>query len=141
MQRQLIVDTARSYLDVPWHHVGRSRGGVDCVGLVIMVCHELGIPYEDQRTYTRGPQVQNFLAAIRSQTNPAADFNFRRPGQLAIFRQTIFPMHIGILAKDAYGSLTVIHAAAKHRRVVEEGLSGQIGDELIELRELIGVED
>jgi cell wall-associated NlpC family hydrolase len=33
----VIVSAARSWLGVPWRHQGRTRQGVDCAGLVVLV--------------------------------------------------------------------------------------------------------
>lgn len=137
--RSDIVNAARSYMGVPWTHIGRSRKGIDCVGLLVKVCEDLGIPYQDIRTYTRGPQVEVFLNAIRSQTG-AASIGYIRPGQIAIFKQHIYPMHVGIIGLQ-FGRPTVIHAAARNRRVIEESLSGELQRELIEVREFPGVEN
>ena len=42
-----IVAAARGWLGVPWRHQGRSRAGVDCVGLVVVVCRSLGLSDHD----------------------------------------------------------------------------------------------
>ena len=40
MKKQ-IIQTARQWLDTPYHHQARVKGvGVDCIGLVIGVCWE-----------------------------------------------------------------------------------------------------
>ncbi len=42
--RQMVCETARSYENTPFHHLGRQKGvGVDCVGLVICVAEDLGL--------------------------------------------------------------------------------------------------
>ena len=37
-----IVAAARTWLGVPWRHQGRTRQGVDCAGLVVLVGRGLG---------------------------------------------------------------------------------------------------
>jgi cell wall-associated NlpC family hydrolase len=38
-----IIAAARSWLGVPWRHQGRTRQGVDCAGLVVLVGRGLGL--------------------------------------------------------------------------------------------------
>ena len=52
--RSRIVATAREYLLTPFHHQGRKKGvGIDCVGLIACVGHELGILDYDCTDYSR----------------------------------------------------------------------------------------
>ena len=53
-----IIAAARSWLGVPWRHQGRTRQGVHCAGLVVLVGRELGLADYDTHAYgrrTRGP--------------------------------------------------------------------------------------
>ena len=50
-----IVDQARGYLGTPFLHQGRTRHGLDCVGLVIRVAHDLGLSDYDIDHYARAP--------------------------------------------------------------------------------------
>jgi len=43
-----IVNVARGYVGTPWHHRARLPGvGLDCAGVLICVCRELGIVAPD----------------------------------------------------------------------------------------------
>ena len=138
-KRSDIVAAARSYLGVPWQHLGRSRQGLDCIGLVVRVFQDTGIPVEDQRNYTRGPQVQNFRAVVNAHTTRGT-MAYIRPGQIGVFKQEQYPMHVGVIGMDNFGQLTLIHAAAGNRRVVEVPLREWQHD-LIDVREVPGIED
>lgn len=52
-----VIRAARGWLGVPYHHQGRVRAGLDCVGLVVVVGRELGIfdPAFDYTNYGRSP--------------------------------------------------------------------------------------
>ena len=56
--RRRIVECARSYLEVPYRHQGRSRrDGVDCSGLIALMCKDLGVPLIDHKGgYSSQPQ-------------------------------------------------------------------------------------
>ena len=57
-----VLAEARSWLGVPYLHQGRSRLGVDCVGLLIMVARGIGISDYDVSGYPRVPS-SDFLRA------------------------------------------------------------------------------
>ena len=46
--RDDIVRQARTYIGVRWRQFGRNYGGVDCIGLILAVCQDLGVPYKDR---------------------------------------------------------------------------------------------
>lgn len=134
--RAEIVAAARSYLGVRWRHKGRTRHGVDCVGLLVAVSNDLGLGVKDtDLDYKRTPDVHLFLQMLRSQSD-RGDFNNIRPGSILMMRQHIYPCHCGIAVFSPTPSL--IHAAANNKQVIEEPLA-KIMHELIEVREFKGV--
>jgi cell wall-associated NlpC family hydrolase len=46
-----VAEHARSLIGTPFRHQGRSRQGLDCVGLVIYSLRAVGFPINDQRGY------------------------------------------------------------------------------------------
>ena len=92
----VLVDAARSLIGTPFRHHGRTRLGVDCVGLVVLARRlAFGIS-EDDCSYTTRPtsrQVMEKLSAhgtrvpIRSVT----------PGDVAVLRFGPFSSHLGIV--------------------------------------------
>jgi cell wall-associated NlpC family hydrolase len=50
MERAKVIEVARSMLKTPWRHMGRTREGVDCGGLLIVVFRECGIVPPDFET-------------------------------------------------------------------------------------------
>ena len=60
-----IVAEARTWLGVPWRHQGRSRAGVDCAGLVVLVARALELADHDSTAYGRRAQGQGFVEHFR----------------------------------------------------------------------------
>ena len=61
-----VVAAARGWIGVPYLHQGRSRSGIDCIGLVLQVAREAGIgPADlDFRRYGRMPQREMIEAEL-----------------------------------------------------------------------------
>lgn len=137
LTRQQVVDTARSYLGVRFARSGRDRiHGIDCVGLLTLVGRDLGLDIEDIINYNFEPKPDVFLNIIRSQSNPVK-MGAYNPGNIVLLRQTIFPMHCGIIGRDENG-LTVINANLHERKVVEQPIRVW-KNEIIELRDYKGI--
>lgn len=137
MTRDEIVSAARSYLGVRFRKGGRSRTGLDCVGLVTLVAYDIGYEHvKDVTCYDFEPHPNLFLDTIRSQTNPVMGL-IPKPGNVVMLRQSIYPMHCGIIGQNQSG-LTVINANLHMRSVVEDPISNW-KDMIIELRDYRGV--
>jgi cell wall-associated NlpC family hydrolase len=117
--RDQIVATARSYLSVRFRHQGRVRAGLDCVGLVIRVAHDLGLSDFDATGYSRMPDGVRLQATMEEQMARVTDY---RPGDVLLMRFEQNPQHVAIVGDYLYGGLSIIHALATARRVVETRL-------------------
>jgi len=118
----LIVVAARSFLGVPWRHLGRSRGGVDCIGLVLLSLREVGVQIDDPAPYQREPQGTRLLDGIRAH---AAQVARERPGDILLFRMGVYGAHVGIASvHPSWRVPAVVHAYAPHRCVVEQPMDG-----------------
>ena len=110
--RVLVVATAA--LGTPFQHQGRAAGvALDCAGLCVHICRELGLIYNDAKGYPRNPydgQLEKQLDAQpcleRAQHAEAGDILAMR-----ISRQ---PQHIGIHAGYIDGHPYIIHASEEH---------------------------
>jgi cell wall-associated NlpC family hydrolase len=113
-----LVAEARTWIGVPFVHQGRSRFGVDCVGLVLGVRNALE-PWPEAmaeaRTYRRKPEdglmLMKALQYCRETDKPAA-------GVVALIRwpADTTASHVGILTPD-----TIIHAYERVGKVLEVG--------------------
>jgi len=137
MTRDEIVAEARSYLEVHFKLHGRSRVGIDCIGLLIAVAKSFGQTIEDRVDYSlRSPFEVMLNKHLRAHCNPAPITPIRH-GQILKFRQSQIPMHVGILTMDGRVP-TVINANLRKRKVVEEPLT-EWKNLLMEIREFKGV--
>lgn len=121
-----IVRVARGYLDTPFHHMGRQPGlGLDCVGVPICVCRELGIvaPDFDVPPYTPTPDGHTMLEWCNAHLTAVSQADMQ-PGDMIITAVDVDPQHIGILADYRHGGLSIIHAASNAHpgRVIETRL-------------------
>jgi hypothetical protein len=120
MNRDDILEKARSFIGVPWRHQGRTlENGIDCVGLPILVGQSLGKVPVLQADYPRRPD-GTFVALFD-------DYLERRlvkdqtDGDILVFASGSHPCHCGIRSTFR-NQPAVIHAHAGLRKVVEQTL-------------------
>ncbi|TSD86026.1 hypothetical protein FFK22_024725 [Mycobacterium sp. KBS0706] len=114
-----LVDAARCYLGVKWRHIGRSRFGIDCVGLALLAARDMGHAVEDVAEYRRGAHGYDVVREIAARTQPASLAELRED-LIILFRDGIYPCHCGILGTNAQGAWSLVHAHAKAGKVVED---------------------
>ena len=107
------VEAARTWIGVPFHHQGRSRAGVDCVGLPESILRDHGaVPahYATPLNYGRLPAAELEAGLARWCTRTAAP----EPGGLIVLRwaRTTRPSHVAI-----YTGSELIHAYRAHGHV------------------------
>jgi hypothetical protein len=118
-----VIAEARRWLGTPWRHQGRTRAGVDCAGLVVMVARTLGLADYDAAGYSRRASgfdfVRHFQAAMESVRVAEA-----MPGDVLVFADGAYPCHCGFLSlwQD---HPHLIHAHVSRRQVVEEPYIGE----------------
>lgn len=116
MTPAVFIAAARSYVGVPFHHQGRTRHGVDCIGLVVCAARDAGLALVDRTDYPRDP---NGLLPVEM----ARQFAAAEPaqaGDILLMRFRGEPQHVAILA-----GTTLIHGYASIGRVVEHGLDAK----------------
>lgn len=114
--RQQIIDAARSYRGVRYHHQGRGRAGIDCAGLLVCVARDVGIAADgDQVGYSRTPDGKSLKSALDGFGVPVEAY---QPGDFLLMRFDSQPQHIAIVT-----DVGIIHSYLSARRVVEHGLS------------------
>lgn len=117
--RQTVVNTARGWINTRWRHQGRTREGIDCIGLPVVVFKALGLSNYDVTSYGREPDSSAFLPHFEKGGGVRINPKDQKDGDVAVFHQRGYPCHAGILATWR-GRRSVIHASMKERRVVEE---------------------
>lgn len=116
--RSAIANLAQGWLHVPFRDEGRTRGGVDCVGLVIAVGIEAGLVPEgfDPGPYPRDPD-GTLLRRVRT-AGMLPLGRAPRTGSVAIFGWGAAgpARHAGIVTDAARGHF--VHACSLRGRVV-----------------------
>lgn len=124
-ERREVIAAARGWLGVRWRHQGRSRAGVDCVGLLIVVARQLDLmPPADLDAiegglagYSRYPRGGLLNFYCRRHLAPVDE---PQPGDVLLFAIDGQPQHLGLVGEHPAGAQSLIHAyALGPRRVVE----------------------
>lgn len=109
---QAVVEAARKWVGTPFHHGARVLGvGVDCIGVMVGVAVDLGMPLQDRAAYPLRPNGtlrRELMAQLR--LVPAS-----QPGDILMMAFDQEPHHVAILTGP-----TIIHAHAKARRCIEQ---------------------
>jgi cell wall-associated NlpC family hydrolase len=116
-----IITIAREWIDVPWVHQGRSRNGVDCIGLFYCVSLELGRPIKMPSNYTHEPDPKVLMAAMEELFDRVTKKEMAI-GDFVLMRfedrhNNVSNRHVALVT-----NLGIIHSAALYRKVTEHGL-------------------
>jgi NlpC/P60 family putative phage cell wall peptidase len=156
-----VVAEARTWLGTRWQHQASLKGtACDCAGLVLGVARALGLPVPAAvPAYDRRPDgvllrelCEAYLCplphapALREAVVAFAPEQVARycaepvpaPGHVLLFRFDSAPQHLGIVGNGP-GYLTLIHAHAPDRRVVEHRLDATWRARLVAAYALPGV--
>lgn len=118
--RRRIVETAAEYVGTRFEHQARVKGvAVDCIGLLVGVARELGLPHED---YTRYPRQGDGRALIEhlDRSCDRIEVDEALPGDILVFwfLSPDKPQHVGIRSFQG-----MIHTYASVGRVREHGFT------------------
>jgi NlpC/P60 family putative phage cell wall peptidase len=117
-----VVTEARTWLGTRFHHQGRLKGvGVDCAGLVVGVAEAMGLQVQDRTDYTRQPDGTMLQETCDAQLIQIALEDIR-PGDVLLMRFEQEPQHLAFVGDYEFGGLSLIHAYAQSRKVVETRL-------------------
>lgn len=121
MTPQQIITEARSWLDVPFLHQGRSRRGVDCAGLVIVVGRAVGgfAPDWDFRNYQRQEHPRQMLRLMDENLHKREYGEREQVGDIVVMHpRGSTSWHMGIVC-----GATVVHAWSQIGKVIESPLT------------------
>jgi NlpC/P60 family putative phage cell wall peptidase len=128
-----IIPQARTWLNTPFHHQGRRKHeGCDCIGLIIGVVAELGVPSRyahadgrpvllaefDERDYAREPDGLRLRAELLKHLTPVPN-EAMQVGDILLFRFRENPQHVAFLGDYPGGGFSLIHCYQSAGRVVE----------------------
>jgi len=114
IDRQFVA-AARSYLGVPWVRQGRSRQGVDCIGLVVLAARDCGMNVTMAATYG---DTQAYWEMKPILIEHCARVGYPGEGIIVLYKNPAI-LHLGVLTAEG----TVIHAFGPKNKVVESGLN------------------
>ena len=115
-----VVRVARSLLGVRYTHQGRSRAGLDCIGLPVLVRAELGLPALDAAPgYAKTSAAFEMLDFCRAHMVEVSPVEIQ-PGDILVQIDGI-GRHMAIVCDYPLSpeSLGIIHAWRPNRRVTE----------------------
>lgn len=138
MTRADVVAAALACEGIPWLHQGRSRLGVDCVGLLVVVARELGVQVSYRPTHGRLPKGEALLRELDRYTRPAAG-EIGSIMAMWVNPRVREPQHVAIDAGDGW----MIHASG-HRtimRVVRQRIDDRWRARIVGRRDFPGVVD
>jgi len=118
------IECARSYVGCKWRHRGRSRFGIDCIGLVIKALQAGGIPFKDRVDYGRDARENGLERELRNHFGePLGDAWQAGDIVLIAFEGQAAPNHVGIIG-ECDGRFTLIHSSGE-LLVCEHGLADE----------------
>jgi len=121
--RQDIINAARNYLGVRYKHQGRTRFGLDCLGLVVRVAHDLGLTNEDSTDYGTVPDGRRLMREMDARLDIITN---AQPGDVLLIRFDKNPQHLAIMTDKG-----IIHSYAQVRGVVEHRLDEEWANRIV----------
>lgn len=100
-----VVSAARAYLGTPFRHQGRTRTGLDCVGLVWAALNDAGLSVDQDTAYDRNPSWRRIRQAGNDRFIRLRKSETLRAGVIALFVDRMWA-HVGIMT----GQDTFIHS-------------------------------
>lgn len=121
-----IVACARMRVGKPFAHQGRGEQGLDCLGLLLDIAHELRLPLRngaaipnDIPTYGARPDALLLKARLDEVLEPVM-VDALHPADIVLLKVDGSPRHLAILSDyPMHGELGMIHAYAPARQVIE----------------------
>jgi cell wall-associated NlpC family hydrolase len=112
--RTQLIEAARKYTGIRWRHQGRSRMGMDCVGLLVLAGQDVGLPIKDFKAYARRSNGDDLIQAFYDNGCVRVAVNGMIPGDVLVLSDKIFPHHVALFTGTMpLGSIKVpslIHA-------------------------------
>jgi cell wall-associated NlpC family hydrolase len=138
MTPDVVVAAARDWMGVRWVHQGRSRAGVDCIGLCSMTAQDVGAVVPDVTDYGRYPNADRLREFL--QEHCVERFGEPSPGMLALMQFTTEPRHLGFIVPYRHGGLALLHSMPSVGKVAEHRLDTRWRSRIVGLFDLPGVE-
>lgn len=139
MKASEIITTAREFVGVPFRHQGRSKSGIDCVGLPVVVASLHGLKPRDVSGYPRRPGggllEQTFDAHVESGELVRVPISQRQAGDFLMMSFSGQPQHLAIFTGE-----NIIHAYEAVGKVCEHRLDEKWAGRIVRVYRLTGIE-
>lgn len=111
------VLAARALIGTPYAHMGRTRAGLDCTGLVMAARNAAGVPTHYARTYREDLEGLDTLAELMASAPTDRELDRLEEGDAVFFRVAKRTKlgHFGIVTADG----TIIAAVRRAKMVIE----------------------
>lgn len=112
-----IVKGARQFIGCQWRHRGRSKYGIDCIGLVVKAMQYAGFEMTDRVDYGREPWRDGLRSELINHFGEPLVLSEMQPGDVVLMKweSQPAPAHVGIIGAHPFGGLTVIHSYSEIR--------------------------
>ncbi len=128
-------EVALSYLGVPFRHRGRTRNGLDCIGLIIMAARECGMEVFDQKVYGREPWRDGLRGHLRAHFGPPVERPIEVDDVLLLRLVSMTqPSHVAIVAPHPHG-LGMVHTYGEIGHVAFHRIDAYRRERIIEAYE------
>ena len=127
----MMITEARSYVNCKWRHRGRSRFGIDCIGLMVKSLEASGFKMRDRIDYSRTPHKDGLkFELIDHFGESVTDI---QPGDIALIKwdDQKEPSHVGIVT-NIDGHLGLIHSCSQ-TQVSEHNIDSNWRKRIVEL--------
>jgi cell wall-associated NlpC family hydrolase len=119
IRRQDFVDEARKWIGTPFRDKGRTKAGIDCVGLAFVTVWAFDLNIDDVKGYPSRPN--NTFKGYFDDRLPSKPVAEALDGDLYLFADGGHLCHCGI-ASTRYGQPAVVHATLRYRTTLEQSL-------------------
>ena len=116
----MLHEAARGWIGSPFRHQGRAHTGIDCVGLLVLACSEVGFAIDDFTAYGRDPHLgllEHHLRRVFGAPGHALE-----PGCVVACAFPVVTRHVAIVGDYVHGGLSLIHTWNRVGRVIEHRL-------------------
>lgn len=123
---QDLVNAAREWLGVPFHHQGRVKAGVDCAGAIVMPAQAVGLEVVDVPGYSHQPS-GILQGEIAKQLNRVKQADLQ-VGDVLLMSWSQ-PQHLALVT--GVDPLVILHAYAQAKKVVEHQVDSNMVKNII----------
>jgi len=110
-----LIEEARTWIDVPFRHQGRSRAGVDCVGILGNAANARGMQLELPTDYAMQVEPQRLIAYLRTHLDEVP-VSRAIPGDILLMRFVGRSTHLALRTDKG-----ILHASTESKKVAEHG--------------------